>query len=413
MFAFAITLLCALYSIDGRHVLVADFDPISAILIGTSNRQGTIADRQRASIHQTIKAIAARHHIPVISFPEWDDDPELSRPKTHMDWVRKHIFKIQNFGTRNGGLIVSDMWMQDYGPAFTRDLDNGQISVIDFNRTWYDMEEHDEKLAEHREQNDLEAIRDLLNDQTGEELYQNFTRRFAQKYRYRYTHKEFPFDLQGGHIISNGRGLCLVSAGILHPDRWPSRMVEQMGDGFTREFAEEYFEREASPHLGCSNTLFLDPLRGESTEHLDMAFAFISPMVLLVGVYDAMEDNGNFVLQERNIRRLVDAIPNLKIVRITMPSNCPSDPSDPAKRLQCNPAEEEILYFRTYVNAIMIRKHVIMPVFELDRRYEMQAVSIWSDLGFEVIRVDAEHIIHDGGAVHCMARFVPRRRRVK
>ena len=391
---------------------MADFDAIDTILIGRLHRELKYkSDQERVKIYQTITEVASWYRIPVIQFPIYHEHI-IESPKSIMERIKSYFISTPNHETLDGELIAPSQWIQDFGPFFTRNLVTGEISIVDVARNVRSIEVHQDELDDAYLQKDDAAIKNARFHLAADELYEKFTQRFAQRHvQYQYSFKHFPFDIQGGRIVSNGRGTCLVSEGIFFENSWPAEMVAELGDQFTQEFAKEFFMRKSKDHLACINVVFLNPLLLEQTEHLDMTFAFVKPYVLVVGVYKEEDDPGNYMVQEENIKILKKELPEVKIVRMPMPTNCPAEPPHYEKR--CDRTAEEELYFRTYVNAVIIKKHIIMPVYELDRRYETEAKRIWNDLGYEVVTVESEQIIREHGSVHCMTRFVPKPGRLR
>ncbi len=76
---------------------------------------------------------------------------------------------------------------------------------------------------------------------------------------------------------------------------------------------------------------------------------------------------------------------------------------------------------RTYANGILVNKSAILPRYktfgwngesypdqELHARYEEQVRAAYEKHGYKVEFVDADGLIFNGGALHCVAQQIPR-----
>ncbi len=187
-------------------------------------------------------------------------------------------------------------------------------------------------------------------------------------------------DFEGGNFMTNGKGLCMATKGSI----WENL---PMTDYDIKKIFKDY--------LGCEKTVFLKPLSGEGTTHIDMFAKFTSEDTILLGQYKYSQDCINYDILEENYATLlntttVDGKP-LKIVRIPMPDN-----SDGV--------------WRTYTNSLLINNLALVPVYSRHNIYEVEALNAYKTAlgsGWTIVPIDSEDIIPDGGAIHCITMTVP------
>ena len=248
---------------------------------------------------------------------------------------------------------VDSVWMRDSGPNPVVTQDN-RYGIIDFR--YYSDRYYDDKIPTE--------LANLLN---------------LNVFRPN-------MDYEGGNFMTNGAGLCMATKGSIYENL-------PMTDYDVRRIFKDY--------LGCEKTVFLQPLAGEGTSHIDMFAKFTSEDTILLGRYDYNTDCINYDILEQNYNILlntttVDGKP-LKIVRIPMPPN-----SDGV--------------WRTYTNSLLINKLALVPVYSKHNTYEAEALNAYKEaLGpdWEIIPIDSEEIIPDGGAIHCITMTVPNYNLVK
>ena len=84
---------------------------------------------------------------------------------------------------------------------------------------------------------------------------------------------DLPIHVEGGMVLSNGQGLVLASAAIMELNR---------GYGFS----DDSIQRELRRATGADQLLFVDPLVGEPTQHLDLFLTFVNPTTVVVAESD-------------------------------------------------------------------------------------------------------------------------------
>ena len=246
-------------------------------------------------------------------------------------------------------LPVKGMWVRDYGPSFVRRADGG-IVILD---------------AEY-----LEA--DRRNDDAA-------PTELAALLRVPVEH--VCLTVEGGNLLSNGRGLCVTTTTL-----------------GTRNAHRGYGPAEVSQilarHYGFDEFVALRPLISEPTGHVDMFATFIAHDTVVVGAYDPKIDPVNADLLDVNAATLgrikVDGRP-LKVVRIPMPSNRGG-------------------VWRTYTNVIYANGLLLMPSYSgVDVAAERRARELFRELlpGWEVVRIEADSIIMQRGALRCLSLNIP------
>ena len=190
-----------------------------------------------------------------------------------------------------------------------------------------------------------------------------------------------PIVFEGGNLLSNGQGLCLTTTAV----------VVRNSD---RQDAESRVCQVFRECFGSVQTVFLEPLMGEKTGHVDMYACFTAPDVVVLGACDPAQDMQNAALLDRNAARLAGLSTPwgpLRVVRIPMP-----------------PHQDG--FWRTYTNVIFANGAVLMPTYlGVDQQGRERALEIFARLmpGWKVIGVDCTRLIQGGGALRCVSATVP------
>jgi len=190
-----------------------------------------------------------------------------------------------------------------------------------------------------------------------------------------------PIVFEGGNLLSNGRGLCLTTTAAVfrntdQPDA-EARVLNVFRDCF-----------------GSTQTVFLEPLMGEPTGHVDMFACFTAPNVVVLGAYDPAVDAANAEVLDRNAARLT-GLPTphgpLRVVRIPMPPHQDGN-------------------WRTYTNVAFANSVVLVPVYRgVDRPGREKALETFARLmpGWQAIGIDCTTLLQGGGALRCVTAGVP------
>jgi agmatine/peptidylarginine deiminase len=241
---------------------------------------------------------------------------------------------------------LESFWMVDFGPSFVQDGD-GVLSIID--PRYYTMRVNDD------------AVPTKIASGLGVNVFRP------------------DLGIEGGNFFSDGRGTCFTT-GMALAENAPQTEAE------LNEILRAYY--------GCDKTLWLWPLYGEPTGHIDMFLKNASATTLLVGQYDPAMDPDNAALLDLNVQ-LIEAQTNVdgspfEILRVPMPDNTDG-------------------IWRTYLNGIVVNDLVLVPTYQDHATHEASALAVLGQAfgGRTVVTLDSENIITWGGAIHCVTRTRP------
>ena len=185
-----------------------------------------------------------------------------------------------------------------------------------------------------------------------------------------------PVALEGGVLMSNGRGLCVTTTtlAVANPDLSFEVLVERVHRA-----------------LGCSRLVFLESPRDEATGHVDMIAKFTGPDTVLVGAFDPAEMPEEAARMDRNAR-LLEGVrgssgQRLRVVRLPMPT-------------------PEGAVFRSYTNSLLVNGRAVIPTYNRGPAEEAAVLDAYRRAlpeGWQLTTVDASGAIELGGAVHCAA----------
>lgn len=246
---------------------------------------------------------------------------------------------------------VQTMWVRDYGPLFLEE-EQGGVAIID---PRYPQTEHNP---------DDDVVPDALAETWDLPVV------------------DVPLHMDGGHVLSNGAGLLLVSNALVNRN-----VTKDDLDG-PAMYARL---RESLPFDDLEIVL---PLRGEPTGHIDMFMAFTDVDRLLVARMDPESDPVN----ARRLDALATKLEGrpttkgpLRIERIDTPS-----------------ATDGI--WRTYTNVAMVEDVVLVPSYpDVDPSFDSGALATWRALLPErtVRPIDARSLVERRGALHCVSIPLP------
>jgi agmatine/peptidylarginine deiminase len=266
-------------------------------------------------------------------------------------------YGFQRDGMRLIALPYQSSWIRDYGPVFLQR--DGRLLATDaeYRRgTRWDEDRMPGALAGHLQTNVTAA----------------------------------PLLIEGGNLLSNGRGLILTTTIVLRDNTGGFDPASARGRSYDEAMVHELFRR----HFGSTEVVFLEPLRGESTGHVDIFAAFTAVDTVVVGSYHPAVDPVNADILDRNAERLskiVTPAGPLKVVRIPMPTNRDG-------------------VFRTYTNVTFANCTLLVPSYPgVDFEAEREAMAVYRQLlpDWKIVPVDISRLIHKGGGLHCLSVNVP------
>jgi agmatine/peptidylarginine deiminase len=200
-------------------------------------------------------------------------------------------------------------------------------------------------------------------------------------------------DFEGGNLMNTSDGLCVTTKAVL----WANL-------GLAQSAIEDLFKK----YLGCKKLLFLAPLKGEGTAHVDMFAKFGSDTAALVAEYSAAQDAANKAILDADAQ-LLAATTNgsggaIAVTRLPMPAKG-GTAADP--------------WWRTYANSVALvtptKKQIVIPVYSDESTNEAAALAAYAKVfpGWTQVTVDSKALIEWGGAVHCVTMQIPAGDRVK
>jgi hypothetical protein len=86
--------------------------------------------------------------------------------------------------------------------------------------------------------------------------------------------------MEGGNLLSNGRGLCVSSTTLIEQNKMRGYDLQVVGSILQSDFRFKQWT-------------YLPPLAGEPTGHVDMFVTLTSPTTAIVGQYDPRDDAVN------------------------------------------------------------------------------------------------------------------------
>ncbi|MCB9759196.1 MAG: agmatine deiminase family protein [Alphaproteobacteria bacterium] len=192
---------------------------------------------------------------------------------------------------------------------------------------------------------------------------------------------EVPLKLDGGNLLPDGEGGCVTTTQLLvrNPER-------------------DAVEAALTDTAGCARVIWLEPIDGERTGHVDVFLTFAGPGQALLGASDPVEDPDNAAALDRNAEALLDA--GYDVRRVPMP---------PHGDLDGDTVEDH----PTWLNGVLAegdRPLWIVPSYAEappERRAEALAAFAAAMPEREVVEVPADALVTLGGALHCVTRVMP------
>jgi agmatine/peptidylarginine deiminase len=195
-----------------------------------------------------------------------------------------------------------------------------------------------------------------------------------------------PLTLQHGNFLSNGRGLCVLTDRVI-------------ADNQSRGYDAADITQIIKAFYGATQVVFLEPLQGESTGHVDMFATFTSADTIVVGEYPAQIEPINASVLNRNaekLKLLEVADRRLTVRRIPMPP----------------PVHTNFgaVFWPTYTNVVYANGVLLVPVYPgLDPAGATCALETYQQLLGEwtICPVNATSLIAQGGSLHCLTVNLP------
>lgn len=195
-----------------------------------------------------------------------------------------------------------------------------------------------------------------------------------------------PLSIQHGNLLSNGRGLCLVTRKIVD---------ENAGRGYDADDVR----RMLAKFYGANEVVFLETLEGEPTGHVDMFATLTGADTVVIGQYPPGYDPVNAAILDRNaerVSRVSSAGKPIKAVRVPMPPRVPS--------------RSGIELWTTYTNVAYANGLLLVPVYpRWAPQAEAAAVEVYQRLlpDWKIAKINAVPVLRMGGSIHCVTMNLP------
>jgi agmatine/peptidylarginine deiminase len=314
------------------HWLRGDWEPPNALLL-------SFAEEWSDSLAYLIASALDQAQVTLLVDPttttqsqiqRWFQEFNLPAEEVHVRWIR-----------------LDSSWVRDYGPLQLLPARGYHGDPI-----WLDTEYVPERQ-------DDDAVPSALAPELGVEIAAS------------------PLPLQGGAIISNGRGLCAVTI----------EYCLEMGI----DFEDAAFMDSLLEQVGCQVVALLPDLRDDPTRHVDMFAQFLAEDVVAVARVEGPENAEDASRMDEAALGLQEAAERLgmrlRVIRIPMP------------------------YFGagkylTYLNGLRLPESFMVPSYR-DAPDEMEAAaySLLSEAlpGTGLVTVPADKIISRSGSLHCIS----------
>lgn len=312
-------------------VLPGEFEKQSAVVLGC----GQLAD-DMPDLFAHI-ALLARGRVDLLALVNGDAGrrrAEQTLAVHHVTAPHVHFVNVKH----------NSMWARDYGPLTVRQLD-GRPALVD---AWYTSAERP----------DDDAVPALLGETMAVPLV------------------EASLFLDGGNLLSNGRGLLLATYHLVDKNADSGVDAAQIRLNLGQLF-------------GARDVVFLEPLVGEPTGHVDMFTTFVSADTVVVASIDPAIDAKNARILDHNAARLSSLRVGgrrMRVVRLAMP------------------AHQDTIW-RSYTNVLYANGLLLVPIYvEKDPEGSRAALATYKRLlpNWQVEPIDAEALAALGGALHCI-----------
>ena len=218
----------------------------------------------------------------------------------------------------------------------------------------------------------------------------SFPERWAAKTKGKLT--KVPWTLQGGNLIGNGQGLGIATSRIFDDNK--VSFAATGGYSNSNSEGRALVMKEIKELCNLKELVILEPLRFESTKHVDMFAAFLAPDHVLVASVDPRSDAVNARVLDWNAKKLAALTVNGKKMRVD--------------RIQIPPRDNQA--WSTYTNAIFTDRLVLLPTMNSDSKTLVdKAYAKYRRLlpNHHIAKVDITSMKKLQGSLHCMSLNLP------
>lgn len=207
-----------------------------------------------------------------------------------------------------------------------------------------------------------------------------------------YSTSSAPYDLvhTGGNFMSDGMGTGF-SSNLVLDENGPNNTY-----GFSNQ-SEAEIDSIMYKYMGIDNYIKMKDLPYDGIHHIDMHMKLLDEQTLIVGKYpDGIADGPQI---EANIQYVLSNFTTrigtpFRLIRVLQPSDksgkYPNQGGD----------------YRTYANALILNKTVLLPTYEM--KYDTTAIAVWQNSmpGYKIRNINCESMISASGAIHCITKEV-------
>ena len=260
---------------------------------------------------------------------------------------------------------TNDVWCRDHGPIFVKHGETGKLSITDWQYNAWGGKFPPWDLDNQIPARIAEALK--LPSQSSKMI------------------------LEGGSIEVNGQGVLITTeAVLLNKNRNP-------------DWTKAQIEAELRRMLGVESIFWLGQgIAGDDTDgHIDDITRFVREDAVLTMV-EASASDANYRTLEENKERLQDLRTrdggSVTLIELEMPA--PLIPKKKDWRLDRLPA--------SYANFLILNNAVLVPTFK-QRKADKKALGVIADCfpGREVIGIECQDLLFEGGALHCISQQQP------
>ena len=267
----------------------------------------------------------------------------------------------------------NSVWIRDYGPTTVYKDDVGERQLVN----WiYDRPRYDD--------NDIPFVIGQYRDI---DVYSTISA---------------PYDLvnTGGNFHIDGMGKAFASDLVIY-ENGPNGTYNE------EPKTEAEIDQIMYDFMGIDTYVKMPALPYDNINHIDMHFLPLDEETFLVGEFPEGVADGPQI--QANMEYLLDNYVSpfgnpYKLVWVPMPSSPGGDGwgggSDEGVYA------DEGGYYRTYANAIMLNKKIVVPTYR--EEFDTTGLRIIEENmpGYEVIGVNAEQMISASGAIHCITKVI-------
>ena len=321
--------------------MVAEFEPQRAILLSVSDLQTHHGHVLKQIVEQS------RDHSDILILhnnqQQLKSTVDLLNANSPEDYDHVSFHKLE----------LDTVWLRDFGPRVSEDKSG--IRSLDF--YYYGVRPFDDSFPAR------------WSLQTGGKM------------------TKIPWTIQGGNLIANGKGIGITTSKIYEDNKvvLPGRTINE-GNRFLVDQMKSF--------CNLKELIVLDPLRFESTKHVDMFAAFLAPDHVLIAELDPRNDRINSKILDNNARKMasltVDGKP-MRVSRIRIP-------------------KRDGNAWSTYTNAIFTDRLILVPTMDTDPPNVVRAaVKKYRQLmpNHHIATVDITSMKQLQGSLHCMTLNLP------